>query len=104
LHTELRLHAEKLWSELLGFPAWPATEEIPFNPKGASPFWIPGGHPALKYRGSVLKRDKIWCQSGDYAAGLLKYGYTGWQHGISYATCALEFVPPIHRLAERLNA
>src|SRR5436190_14894849 len=100
---ELGLDPDKLWAQLLGIPTWPSTDEIPFRPKGDSPFWINGEQPALSYRGNAIKRDKIWVQS-NYAQGLYRYGYTGWQHRISYATQAVEFVPPIQTLAERLNA
>jgi hypothetical protein len=43
-------------------------------------------------------------KEADYAGGLRRYRYTGWQHRISPATHAVEFVPPVHRIADRLNA
>jgi len=100
---ELGLDPNKLWAELLTIPTWPSTQEIPFRPAGDAPRWIPGEQSALRYRGRPVKRDKIWLQS-DYAEGLRKYNYTGWQHRISYATQAIESVPSMRRLTERLNA
>ena len=83
-------------------PPWPNDKSIPFREGGSDPHWIDGKHLALNYRGGAVKRGKIWCQA-DYASGLRRYGYTGWQHDIGYATHAVESVPPIQRLADRLN-
>ena len=99
---ELGLDPDELWPKLCAFPSAPSAEEIPFRPEGGDPHWITGEHSALHYRGNVLKRDKIWCQS-DYATGLRRYRYTGWTWRISLATHAVESVPPVQRLAERLN-
>ena len=52
---------------------------------GEDPLMVMGDHPALHYRGNALKRHKIWLQT-DYAQGMRKYGYTGWQHAIATAT------------------
>jgi hypothetical protein len=100
---ELGLNPDTLWQELLAFPIWPSAKPIPFRDCGDEPHWIRGTHSALRMRGHALKRGKIWCQS-DYAGGLRKYGYTGWQHQISFATHAVEYVPPVRQFAERLNA
>jgi alkylated DNA repair dioxygenase AlkB len=100
---ELGLDPDKLWNELLAFPTWPNDKPIPFRERGDDPHWIDGDHLALHYRGREIKRRKMWVQSG-YEKGYRHYGYTGWQHKISYATHAIEFVPPIQRLAKPLNA
>jgi len=100
--VELGLDPHALWRELLGIPTWPNDSPIPFRHHGEQAHWIQGSHRALRYRGHELRRHKIWCQS-DYAMGLRRYGYTGWQHAISYATHAVEHVAPVHRLAHRLN-
>ena len=100
---ELGLDPDELWAALQALPHWPSDQEIPFRELGDAPHWVSGSHTALNYRGHELRRHKIWAQS-DYARGLLRYGYTGWQHRISFATHAVEYVPPILQLAERLNA
>lgn len=99
---ELKLDPDKLWQELLALPTWSSASPIPFRARGDDPHWIPGTHSSLQYRGNTLKRDKIWCQT-DYAAGLRKYGYTGWQYRVSLATHAVEYVLPVQQLSERLN-
>jgi len=102
LQSELGLDPEELSGELCSLPTWPSDQEIPFRQDGGDPHWITGEHSALHMRGHTLKRDKIWCQS-DYAAGLRRYRYTGWTWRIGFATHAVESVPPVQRLAERLN-
>jgi len=82
---DISIDIDDLWNKLLSIPTWPSEKEIPFREKGDDPHWIEGSHPALNYRGHSLKRHKIWCQS-EYEKGMRKYGYTGWQHRISYAT------------------
>lgn len=101
--AELGINPHQLWSELQAFPTFPDNQEIPFRPLGDKPHWITGRHTALHYRGNELKREKIWCQS-DYAQGCRRYGYTGWQYRISFATHAVEHVPPVKLFADRLNA
>ena len=76
---------------------------IPHRPDGAEPHWITGDHPALNYRGNAIRRSKIWCQS-DYAEGLLKYGYSGWQWAITGATHDVAHVDPVDRVRAKLNA
>lgn len=102
MQSELDLDPAETWRDLLALPTWPADREIPFRPDGSDPHWITGQHAALRYRGHELKRAKIWCQD-DYPSGLRKYGYTGWQHRISFATHAVEYVRPIWRVASALN-
>lgn len=103
MQEELRIDPDDTWQWLLKLPTWPADRAIPFRPAGDDPHWITGAHPALRYRGHELRRAKIWCQS-DYADGLRRYGYTGWQHRISFATHDVGCVPPILRTAVNLNA
>ncbi len=103
LSDELGIDPAQIWKDLLAVPMWPSNKPIPFRAQGDDPHWIPGTHKALHYRGNNVPRAKIWCQS-DYADGLRRYGYTGWQHKISFATHAVEAVKPIHQFAERLNA
>jgi alkylated DNA repair dioxygenase AlkB len=99
---ELDLDPGEMWAELLALPTWPSDREIPFRASGDDPHWISGAQRALRYRGNEIKRDKIWCQS-DYAHGLRRYRYTGWSWSIGPATHAVEHLPPVARLAERLN-
>ncbi len=100
---ELGINPELLWSELTALPEWPSDKEIVFRDRGDDPQWITGEQRALNIRGHTLKRDKIWFQS-DYENGLLRYGYSGWQHRISYATHDIEYAPSLTRLlTERLN-
>lgn len=99
---ELGIDPGALWDELLEYPTWQDDVEIPFRACGEDPHWITGRHRALRYRGNELKRRKIWCQSG-YAEGLRRYNYTGWQHRISFATHAVEHLPPVKAFAEKLN-
>lgn len=101
--TELGLEPRRIWDELLEFPTFPDDQQIPFRARGDQPHWITGRHRALHYRGNELKREKIWCQSG-YEEGLRRYGYTGWQYRIGFATHNVEHVKPIKLFADRLNA
>lgn len=102
MQDELRLDPAEIWAELLALPTWPDSDPIPFRASGGNPHWITGAHQALRMRGHELRRDKIWCQS-DYAEGLRRYRYTGWQHAISFATHAVEHVRPVERVACLLN-
>lgn len=102
MQEQLGLDPAELWRDLLDVPVWPDDGPIPFRRDGSDPHWVRGSHPALRYRGHELKRRKLWLQSG-YAKGLRRYGYTGWQHAISFATGAVEHVPPARTFLERLN-
>lgn len=99
---ELRIDPEWLWEAVRSVPTWPNDQPIPFRPTGGDPHWITGAHPALNYRGNELRRSKIWLQDR-YSLGLRRYRYTGWQHAVSFATHAVEAVPPVNLLVERLN-
>jgi len=99
---ELGLDPDKLWKELLAIPTWPIDKPIPFRKNGDKPHWITGKHKSLHMRGNPIPRAKIWCQS-DYSAGLRRYYYAGWKFKIALATHAIEHVPPIRKIADRLN-
>lgn len=79
-----------------------SSKEIKFSKDGEDPLMVMGDHPALHYRGNALKRHKIWLQT-DYAQGMRKYGYTGWQHAIATATRSIKSVPKIEELMSWLN-
>tara|TARA_B110001452_G_scaffold266107_1_gene272152 strand:- start:127 stop:942 length:816 start_codon:yes stop_codon:yes gene_type:complete len=80
-----------------------SSKPIEFSETGLDPLMVMGDHPALHYRGNALKRHKIWLQS-DYISGMVKYGYTGWQHAISAATRSIKSVPQIDSLMDWLNS
>lgn len=44
--------------------------------------WVGGDNAALKYRGNVLKREKIWLQRGPVSEGYAYYYYTGVQYEV----------------------
>jgi hypothetical protein len=92
-----------VFERLSSVPKWPNDEEIPISDTGLEPILITGSHPALHYRGNALKRHKIWAQS-DYASGMLKYGYTGWQHAVSAATRDVLAYPDLYMLMSWLNS
>jgi hypothetical protein len=75
--------------------------EKPHDP----PRWVKGTHTALKYRGNVLRRDKIWLQTDDPCTeGLRKYWYTGWNWRVSAATRAMSTESGVNELLDQLNA
>jgi hypothetical protein len=61
-----------------------------------------GKHAALNYRGNAVKRSKIWLQK-HFDAGMLKYGYTGWQWLVSFAQKRMEEMPLINAACDKLN-
>ena len=75
---------------------------ISISEDGLMPFMVLGSHPALRYRGNAIRRSKIWMQD-DYSKGLLRYGYTGWQHAIAPATCSIEAFPCVKKIMDGLN-
>ena len=79
------------------------SKPILFSKTGLDPLMVTGQHPSLHYRGNALKRHKIWLQS-NYTDGLLKYGYTGWQHSIAAATRAIESIQPMNAFMNWLNS
>jgi hypothetical protein len=63
--------------------------------------WVTGDNVALRYRGNVLKRGKMWLQRGDPATlGYRKYYYTGWQWNILPATADVAACPEVLPIAD----
>jgi hypothetical protein len=53
--------------------------------------WVEGDNDALKYRGNILKRGKMWLQRTEpRETGFTKYYYTGWQNRVLPATACIE--------------
>jgi hypothetical protein len=122
----LEFDIDELWNELCALGAHPSDGPIPYpDLTEATPAssalssatsdqavpaaqsteelkWLLGTHPALKYRGTALKRQKLWLQT-DIKQGLRKYGYTGWQWKVGPATRNIEAQPKIQDLLNRLN-
>ena len=94
--------SEDVFQQLSSTRRQPVTEEIPLSENGLDPVLITGDHPALHYRGNKLKRHKIWAQT-EYMDGLLKYGYTGWQHAVAAATRDVACYPILDMVMHSLN-
>ena len=92
-----------IFDELSRTNKQPINEEIPISIDGLDPIIVTGDHPSLHYRGNKLKRNKIWAQT-NYKDGMLKYGYTGWQHAVAAATRDIVAYPSLDRLMAWLNA
>ena len=66
--------------------------------------WVNGDNIALHYRGSELKRAKMWFQKGPpREVGYTKYYYTGWQKAILPATSDVAASPELAPLANRYD-
>ena len=66
--------------------------------------WVTGDNKALKYRGNVLKRGKIWLQRGDPATeGYRRYFYTGWQWNVLPATSDVAGCPEVAPIADKYD-
>ena len=78
------------------------TKEIAISEDGKDPLMVMGSHPGLHYRGNKLKRHKIWAQT-EYPRGMLKYGYTGWQHAIAAASRDISAFPMLENMLFWLN-
>lgn len=102
LQDELNMDPQKLLDNLLKYRKHPDDVPLEFNKKGDDPYWLSGKHKSLNYRGNALKRSKMWLQK-DYKKGFLKYGYTGWQHSVSYAAKDIKYVKEISKLNSKLN-
>jgi hypothetical protein len=90
-----------LLGELERYPSVGADEHIVPN----AVQWVTGDNRALKYRGNVLKRGKIWLQRGDPAQhGYLRYGYTGWQWNILPATADVARCKEVEPIANAYDA
>jgi len=92
-----------LFESMQSVPRQDSSKPIEMSESGLDPIMIMGDHPALHYRGNALKRHKIWLQT-NYKQGMIKYGYTGWQHAISTATRSIKSVPQIDLLMDWLNS
>lgn len=90
-----------LLGKLETYPSVGADEEIVPN----AVQWVTGDNRALKYRGNVLKRGKIWLQRGDPVKdGYLRYGYTGWQWNILPATADVALCAEVEPIADKYDA
>ncbi len=70
----------------------------------AAPQWVCGDHKALRYRGNVLARKKMWFQRYDpMRFAFLKYFYTGWQYKVMPATACVDTVPWLAQSLGRIN-
>jgi hypothetical protein len=84
------------------YPHRSSEDEIPWGEAQ----WVCGDHVALRYRGNVLTRTKMWFQDSDPmtdAKGFLKYYYTGWQYKVMPATAGVEKVPWLAQFTNRVN-
>ena len=84
------------------YPHRSGEDEIPWGEAQ----WVSGDHKALRYRGNVLTRTKMWFQESDPMAGdkgFLKYYYTGWQYKVMPATACVDKVPWLAESLKRIN-
>ena len=84
------------------YPHRSGEDEIPWGEAQ----WVGGNHMALRYRGNVLTRTKMWFQESDpmeNVKGFLKYFYTGWQYKVMPATAGVEKVPWLAEFTNRVN-
>lgn len=95
------MDAKKIFQVFDQLEYWGDKEEIKLDFKQIK--MVRGSHPALKYRGNKTKREKYWLQT-NLESGLLRYGYTGWQWAVSFATGDIKHVPIIQELMKRSNA
>ena len=87
---EFKGEANMAWKELLSLPSYEDSESIKseqISSLNVNAKWVNGSHPALNYRGNAIKRSKIWLQ--ERSDTFFRYGYTGWQWKILYATACL---------------
>ena len=90
-----------LLGELETYPSVGADEEIVPNIVQ----WVTGDNRALKFRGNVLKRGKIWLQRGDpVQKGYRRYWYTGWQWNILPATADVARCKEVEPIADAYDA
>jgi len=84
------------------YPVRHAAEEIEWG----EPQWIEGDHEALKYRGHVLKRGKMWFQDGDpnKTGEFLRYVYTGFSHAVLPATSDIDNCHELKLVIDCYNA
>ena len=90
-----------LLGELEAYPSVGADENIVPN----AVQWVTGDNRALKFRGNVLKRGKIWLQRGDpVQKGYRRYWYTGWQWNILPATADVARCKEVEPIANAYDA
>jgi alkylated DNA repair dioxygenase AlkB len=66
--------------------------------------WVDGDNAALRYRGHVLRRCKIWLQRGATATvGFLRYRYTGWQWRVLPATVDVAMCPEVAPVTDKYD-
>lgn len=100
--SERDIDPNGVFERLSNTPKQAVSKDIPISKSGMEPLLVTGAHPALHYRGNALKRHKIWAQTR-YEKGLLKYGYTGWQHAVSAATRDVAAYPDLDVMLHWLN-
>ena len=69
------------------------------------PQWVKGDNRALRYRGNVLKREKMWFQLNrpSKTGKFLRYLYTGWQWRVLPATAGVEDCEEMIPVVKSLN-
>lgn len=92
----------EIWNDILSLPSYSEEDEIELE-DGWNPKLLPGSHPALRYRGNPVARNKIWLQT-DFEDGMKKYGYTGWQWRVSLAQRRIESIPSISKVTDKINS
>ncbi len=107
LDKRLGFDAKKLQADLeSNYPSVGVDEEI----KWGVPQWVKGDNRALRYRGNVLKREKMWFQDQCPVESnmFLRYLYTGWQWRVLPATAGVgscpEMTPVVSKLKEWTEA
>ena len=88
------------WDAACALPA--CATDAPLVRDVERPQWVTGESKALNYRGRAVPRDKMWFQRD--MDKYLRYGYTGWQWGVSAGTYRLGAVPALESLVTTLDA
>jgi hypothetical protein len=88
------------WDAVCALPA--CATDAPLVRDVERPQWVTGESKALNYRGRAVPRDKMWYQRD--VDKYLRYGYTGWQWGVSAGTYRLGAVPLLESLVSSLDA
>lgn len=97
----LGLDVVKIEERLRQIPVYDAAEPLAWDKVA----WVPGNHPALAYRGSEIKRKKLWLADTDlHKDYFVKYRYTGWQWRIAAATLPMRAIPEVSLVYKRLLA
>lgn len=102
LASRLGFDAEVLQTSLeTSYPSVGANDAIAWG----KPQWVRGDNRALRYRGNVLKREKMWFQLEDPAKTrtFLRYLYTGWQWRVLPATAGVSACPELLPVVKKLG-